>query len=122
MKQLQLIGNIGQDAVLHQTNGNESLRFTLAVTESWKDANGNKKENTLWVTVFIRQKGLQKWLTKGSKVFAQGKPAFDIFRDNKGNTSVSVTLNADRIELLHVVKDEQTSTDNSAAKNDDFIK
>ncbi len=57
-------------------DGKSVTNFTVAVGETWKDANGDKREHTEWVRVVVR--GTQadacaKWLEKGQLVSVTGK-------------------------------------------------
>ena len=49
MIKLQLIGNIGKDAIVNNVNGKNVINFNVAHTERFKDAQGNQKDKTVWV-------------------------------------------------------------------------
>lgn len=72
-----LIGNLGKDPeVRHLENGAVVANFSIATTESYKDKNGNKVDNTEWHSI-VAWRGLaevaEKYLKKGSSVFLEGK-------------------------------------------------
>lgn len=78
LNQVQLIGHLGADVETRSfQNGGRVANLRLAVTDKWKDRNGERKERTEWVSVAIFNEGLvgvaEKYLRKGSKVFVQGK-------------------------------------------------
>jgi single-strand DNA-binding protein len=58
-------------------SGDPVVNLRVAVSESWKDREGNKQEKTLWLPVKITNKGLcsvaERFLTKGAKVALSGK-------------------------------------------------
>ena len=72
-----LIGNLGQDPDIRFTaQGMAVANLSIATSESWKDAQGQKHENTQWhrVVVFGKLAEIaQQYLKKGSKVFLNGK-------------------------------------------------
>jgi single-strand DNA-binding protein len=49
MIKLQVIGNLGKDAVVNDVNGRKVINFSVAVTERYKDAQGAQKDRTVWV-------------------------------------------------------------------------
>ena len=49
-----LIGNLGKDPeVRHTANGKAVARFSLATSEVWNDADGNRQERTEWHNVVV---------------------------------------------------------------------
>ena len=49
MIKLQVIGNLGKDAVVNNVNGKSVINFNVAHTERYKDAQGVQKDRTTWV-------------------------------------------------------------------------
>ncbi len=72
-----LIGNLGADPEINHTpNGTKVARIRIATTESYKDKNGEWKEETEWHNVVLWQylaDNTEKHLKKGSKVYIEGK-------------------------------------------------
>ena len=72
-----LIGNLGKDPELrYTTSGRGSASFSMATTESWKDADGKKQEKTEWHRIVAWGKLAEiigEWLKKGSQVYIEGK-------------------------------------------------
>ena len=72
-----LIGNIAADPEVRTTpQGATVANLRLAVSETWKDQQGQRNEKTEWVNLVLwRQQAeiAQKHLRKGSKVYAEGK-------------------------------------------------
>lgn len=78
LNQCQFIGHLGRDPETRTfSNGGKVCNLRLAVSERWKDANGERKESTEWVSVAVFQEGLirvcEQYLKKGAKVFVSGK-------------------------------------------------
>ena len=91
LNQCQFIGNLGKDPEIRTTqNGAKVANFSLAVSESWKDKSGQKQERTEWVNVVVWSDGLvgviEKYLSKGSKVFISGKMQTRKWEDKSGAT------------------------------------
>ena len=92
--QCQFIGNLGADVETRAfQNGGKVANFRLAVTEKWKDRDGNRQERTEWVSVAVfgdRLVGVcERYLRKGSKVFVQGKQRTRKWQDQSGNDRYS---------------------------------
>jgi single-strand DNA-binding protein len=72
-----LVGNLGRDPeVLTFENGVKKAAFSLATTESYKDKDGNKVDQTEWHNIVL-WRGLaeiaEKYLRKGSSIYLEGK-------------------------------------------------
>ncbi len=72
-----LIGNLGRDPeVLTFENGVKKAAFSLATTESYKDKDGNKVDQTEWHNIVL-WRGLaeiaEKYLRKGNSIYLEGK-------------------------------------------------
>lgn len=72
-----LVGNMGQDPEVRYTQDGKAIAtLSLATSESWKDQQGQKQEKTEWHRVVIFGKLAeiaQQYVTKGSKVYIEGK-------------------------------------------------
>lgn len=72
-----LIGNLGVDPELRQTEGGTPVcQLSVATNERWKDQSGATQERTEWhrVIVFGRQaENVAKYLTKGRSVYVEGR-------------------------------------------------
>jgi single stranded DNA-binding protein (ssb) len=89
LNQCQFIGHLGADPESRSfQNGGKVCNFRLAVTEKWKDRNGERQEKTEWVSVAIFSEGLagvaERYLRKGSKVFISGKLSTRKWQDQSG--------------------------------------
>ena len=79
LNKVMLIGNLGADPVIRQTqDGKRLAQLSLATSETWKDKNtGEKKEKTSWHRIVIFNDGLagvvESYLKKGSKIFVEGQ-------------------------------------------------
>lgn len=75
--QVILFGHLGQDPELRYTPGGKAVTaLSLATTEVFYDRDNNKNESTEWHRIILWEKQAEvaaKFLTKGSKVYVQGK-------------------------------------------------
>lgn len=72
-----ITGNLGKDPETFTfESGDKKTSFSVAVSESYKDKQGNKIETTEWFNV-VATKGLasvcEQYLKKGSKIYLEGK-------------------------------------------------
>ena len=83
-----LIGNLGADPeIRYLPDGMPVASFSMATSETWKDANGEKHERTEWHRVVLRR-GLAelagKYLRKGSSIYLEGKMRTRKWQDRNG--------------------------------------
>ena len=118
------IGNLGADPESRSlNNGGEVVNLRLAVSESWKDKDGNRQERTEWVNVVIFNENLGKvaksYLRKGSKVYLEGQLQTRKWQDQSGNDkyTTEIVLQRFRGELVLLDKreggDERRTPDGS---------
>ena len=72
-----LIGNLGADPEIRTfDNGIKKASFSLATSESYKDKEGNRVDQTEWHNIAL-WRGLaevaEKYLTKGKQIYLEGK-------------------------------------------------
>lgn len=101
------IGNLGADPEARSlNNGGEVVNLRLAVSESWKDRDGNRQERTEWVSVVIFNDRLapiaKQYLRKGSKVYIEGQLQTRKWTDQSGvdKYSTEIVLQKFRGELV----------------------
>jgi single-strand DNA-binding protein len=85
---VQLIGNLGQNPEIRTfDNGKAVARFSLATTDSYRDASGKKITETQWHNLVAwgnLAKTVEKYLIKGSEVAVEGKLTHRAFDDKDG--------------------------------------
>jgi len=101
-----IIGNLGADPEIRQTQIGQICSLRIATTESWRDKqSGERKEKVEWhsVTIFNEQlvKIAQQFLKKGSKVYIEGALETRKWQDNQENDryTTEVVLRPYRGEL-----------------------
>lgn len=78
LNKVTLIGNLGRDPeIRYSQQGLAVVNFSIATSEAWTDkATGDKQEKTEWhrIVSFGKQAEiLEKYLTKGSKIYIEGR-------------------------------------------------
>lgn len=72
-----LVGNLGKAPdVAFTPNGKAVCKFSLATSEKWTDANGQKQERTEWANVVVwgaQAEACGKYLDKGRQVYVEGR-------------------------------------------------
>jgi single-strand DNA-binding protein len=77
LNRAQLIGHLGKDPETRFTpTGKKVTHFTVAITNRWKNKDGEAKEFTEWVNIEAWGRlgeVCQRYLKKGSLVFIEGR-------------------------------------------------
>jgi len=92
-----LLGNVGADPEIRRTQAGKPIaNIRLATSESWRDANGERKERTEWHTVVCFSEGLCKviesYVKKGSKIYIEGALQTRKWQDQSGNDRYSTEV------------------------------
>ena len=94
MIKLQVIGNLGKDAVVNNVNGKTVINFTVAHAEKYRDAQGQQVDKTTWVdcSYWTDKTAIAPYLKKGSQVFAEGVPDVRTYTTQDGRNGASLIL------------------------------
>lgn len=83
-----LVGNLGKDPEVRVLEGGRKVaNFSLATTESYKDKNGERVENTEWHNISFWgpiSEVIEKYLKKGSQIYVEGKIRTRSYEDKEG--------------------------------------
>lgn len=109
MIKLQIIGHLGRDANVNTVNGKSVINFSVAHTESYKDAQGVKHDVTTWVSCsfWVERTALAAYLTKGTMVYVEGIPSANSYTNQQGRPVAELKLRATAIKLLGGKKEGQ---------------
>lgn len=102
MLQAILIGNLGADAEVKSSNGNEFITFRVAHNERWTDANGTQHDQTNWVDCTMNGKPkVFEFLKAGTTVFVTGQLSTRIYSSAKDRCmKAGVQIACRHLELL----------------------
>lgn len=83
------IGNLGADPEMkYSQGGNAVMRMRIACNERYKTREGERAERCEWVTIVFfgnRAEGLSKHLSKGMRVYVEGRLQTRDWEDRDGN-------------------------------------
>lgn len=102
MLKIEVIGNLGADAVIQSGNGSKFVSFRCAHTEKWVDANGQPKEETKWIDCIWNNidSKLVQFLKAGVKVWMRGHLRARVYSSQKyRRMEVGITCIVQEIEL-----------------------
>ena len=99
-----LIGNLGKDPeVRYTTNGKAVARFSLATSDVWNDADGNRQERTEWHNVVVWGKQGEtcaQYLAKGRQAYIEGSIRNRSYDDKNGQKRYITEIVAQRVRFL----------------------
>ena len=98
-----LLGNLGKDAETRFTpQGAARTTFSIATSRRWKDQQtGEWKEETDWHNIVLwRSENVANYLTKGKKVYVEGRLQTRSYDDKDGNKKYATEVVADDVILL----------------------
>jgi single-strand DNA-binding protein len=100
-----ILGNLGRDPDVRYTNdGNAICNIAVATTEKWTDkTSGEKKEVTEWHRIVLYRKLAEiaeKYLSKGSQVYIEGKLQTRKWTDKDGVERYTTEIVADSLQML----------------------
>jgi single-strand DNA-binding protein len=117
-----LIGNLGQDPELRNTNSGKAVTtMRMATTDVWTDQAGERQERTEWhsVVVWGRQaENCVQYLQKGRPVYVEGRLQTRKWQDRDGNDRYSTEIVADRVQFLGGRSDGDAPRASSDSKDD----
>lgn len=89
LNKVTLIGHLGKDPEVAYVSENIArARFSLATSESYKDKDGNRVDQTEWhdITLWRKQAEIaEKYLKKGSLIYLEGRLRSRSWEDEQGN-------------------------------------
>jgi single-strand DNA-binding protein len=99
-----LIGNLGADPEVRSlTSGAKVARLRIATSESYTNKEGERVTNTEWHSVNL-WRGLadiaEKYLTKGSSVYVEGRLRTRSYDDKDGVTRYVTEIEGDNMTML----------------------
>jgi single-strand DNA-binding protein len=111
LNRVQLIGRLGRDPESRFTpTGKKVAHFSVAISNRWKDREGEMRESTEWVNVEAWERlgeTCQQYLKKGSLVYVDGRLKTDKV-ENQGDARYFTKVVAQTVQFLdnRVASDE----------------
>lgn len=108
-----LIGNLGKDPEIRtMESGRKMASFPLATTETYKDKNGERVDQTEWHNVVFWgpvAEIIERYLKKGSQVYIEGKIRTRSYDDKDGNKKYITEIVGDKMTMLGAPRGEGAS-------------
>ena len=116
-----LIGHLGDDVKIHNFEGGGCIgRFPLATNESYTNKQTNEKvTNTEWHNIVVRNKAAeicQRYLSKGDKVYVEGRIKTRKWQDDKGIDRYSTEVNCQEFTFLNTKNETNPTNSNTQAQ------
>ncbi|MEI6752377.1 MAG: single-stranded DNA-binding protein [Paludibacter sp.] len=122
MLKLQIIGHLGQDAVIKDFGTSKYISFSVAHSESYTDKQGVKVEKTQWVSCLKHgESAVLQYMKKGTKVYVEGQLSAKTF-DKDGHTQIALNCNVSHIELLSSKPEGQNSGSESPTPQTESVR
>ena len=103
LNRVLLIGNLTKDPELRYTpSGTPVGNLRLAVNSNFKGQDGQRKEETCYVTIVVWSKQAElcnQYLMKGRSVFIEGRLIYRSW-EAEGKTRSTMEVRADRVQFL----------------------
>jgi len=101
---VQLIGNLGNaPEVKTLESGKKMARFSVATSESYRNAKGEKVTETQWHNLVAWGKVaeiVEKYLSKGKEVAIEGKLINRSYNDKEGNKKYITEIQVNELLML----------------------
>lgn len=101
---VQLIGNLGSDPeIINTDSGKKLAKFSLATNESFKNAEGKKITDTQWHQVIAWNKTaeiIEKFASQGKNIAVTGKLTNRSYEDSQGQKRYITEIVAQEILFL----------------------
>ena len=119
LNKVMLIGHLGDEVKMHYFEGGGCIgRFPIATNETYTSKQtGEKVTNTDWHNVVVRNKAAEiceKYLSKGDKVYVEGRLKNRQWQGEDGNTRYTTEVHVQDFTFL-TTKNESGNT--QAAQN-----
>jgi single-strand DNA-binding protein len=104
LNKCMIIGNLGRDPEMRYTpSGQAVTQFTVAVNRNYKDAQGERQEETEWFRVVAwgqQAEFAAEYLRKGNKVYVEGRLQTRQWEGQDGQKRYTTELVANTIQTL----------------------
>ena len=114
LNKVMLIGHLGDEVKMHYFEGGGAIgRFPLATNETYTNKQTNERvTNTEWHNIVVRNKAAEiceKYLSKGDKVYIEGRLKTRKWQDEKGQDRYSTEVQCNEFTFLTTKKESQSS-------------
>jgi len=108
---VQLIGNLGQDPdVKTFESGKKVAKFSIATSESFKNADGKKISQTTWHNLVLWDKLAEisgRYLKKGHQIAIEGRIVYRNYEDKNGVAKSTTEIVVNELLMLKTTKEQE---------------
>ncbi|MEM9078725.1 MAG: single-stranded DNA-binding protein [Bacteroidota bacterium] len=120
LNKVMLIGHLGDEVKIHYFEGGNCIaRFPLATNETYTNRQtGEKVTNTDWHNIVVRNKAAEiceKYLSKGDKVYLEGRLKNRQWQGEDGNTRYTTEVHVQDFTFLSTKKEGMATPSQSSA-------
>lgn len=122
-----ILGTVGKTPEMrYLPSGKAVVSFSVAVSEQWKDKNGQKQEQTEWFNCSAFDKLAEivgEYIDKGSKVYLEGTLHTRKWQDKNGQDRYTTEVKVSTMQMIEGKKDGQAapaSVPQPQAQSEDF--
>jgi single-strand DNA-binding protein len=117
-----LIGNLGKDPEIRNLESGVKLaRFSIATTETYKDKDGNRVDQTEWHNIVL-WRGLadvaERFLKKGNSIYLEGRIRTRQWDDENGNKRYTTEIQGDNMVMLGGRRDQDNGEPSETRKTE----
>lgn len=103
MLKIEVVGNLGADARIMESNGSKFVSFRVASVDRWTTESGEKKESVSWIDCTYNnvESKIVEYLKTGQKVFIRGNGSTRVYSSQKERRMMAgLKCAVSEIELL----------------------
>ncbi len=119
VNKVTLLGNLGADPEIKKIASGQSLTlFNLATSNAWTNREGQKQEHTEWHRIVVWGKQAEtcaEYLSKGSKVYIEGRLQTRSWEDNNGQKKYTTEVVASQVLFLSGNQEKRSSSEASSS-------
>ena len=120
LNKVMLIGHLGDEVKMHYFEGGNCIgRFPLATNETYTSKQTNERiTNTEWHNIVVRNKGAEiceKYLSKGDKVYIEGRLKTRKWQDESGTERYSTEIQCTDFTFLSTKKESDGNASTAAS-------
>lgn len=114
LNKVMLIGHLGDEVKMHYFEGGNCIgRFPIATNETYTNKQtGERVTNTDWHNIVVRNKAAEiceKYLSKGDKIYVEGRLKNRQWQGEDGNTRYSTEVQVQDFTFLSTKKESMAN-------------
>lgn len=121
LNKVMLIGHLGDEVKMHYFEGGNCIgRFPIATNETYTNKQtGERITNTDWHNIVVRNKAAEiceKYLSKGDKIYVEGRLKNRQWQGEDGNTRYSTEVQVQDFTFLSTKKESMANAQASQSQ------